>query len=143
MYRAGILIIVGICLLVAGCGSGDPCAVSGEVSFGGVPVKDGNLRFFPVHGTPGRGASAPIRQGKYAILQDQGLMAGSYRVSITATHSTGRKIRNAEPMPGEDLMVDEVVQYIPEAYNARTTLRVELEPDDNRQDFLLEKDARE
>ena len=48
-----------------------------------------------------------------------------------------------EPMPGEDRMVDEVVQYIPEAYNVRTTLRAELEPDDNQQDFVLESDARE
>lgn len=132
-------ITLGVCLLVAGCGSaGDPCSVSGEVSFDGQPVVEGDLRFFPVDGTPGRGAGAKIQQGKYEIPADSGLMAGSYRVSITAFRATGRQIPNPEQMPGEPATVDEVLPYIPETYNTRTTLKVRLTAGENRQDFPLE-----
>jgi hypothetical protein len=138
VFRIMLFLTAGCCLAAVGCGSvGDPCSATGGVSFAGEDVADGSMRFFPVEGTPGVGAGAKISQGKYDIPQDAGLVAGSYRVSITATRSTGRQIPNPEPMPGESKMIAEVVQYIPEQYNMRTTLLVELQPGDNQKDFAL------
>ena len=138
MIRLALFVTCTAVLFATGCGSkGTSCAAKGSVSFAGQPVEDGALRFFPVEGTPGDGAGATISRGTYDIAMDKGLVAGKYRVSITATRSTGRDIRNPEPMPGEPAMVPEIIQYIPEQYNTRTTLQVELDAGENRKDFEL------
>lgn len=120
-----------------GCGSRGVSSVTGTVSFAGQPVEEGALRFFPVEGTQGDGAGATISQGTFEIGREARMRAGKYRVSITATRSTGRDIRNPEPLPGEPAMVAEVVQYIPEQYNVRTTLEVELDGGENQTEFDL------
>ena len=132
-----LLACVAAATFTAGCGSRGASSVTGTVSFAGQPVEEGALRFFPVEGTPGDGAGATISQGSYEIAKAARMAAGKYRVSITATRSTGRDIPNPEPMPGEPAMVSEVVQYIPEQYNTRTTLQVELGAGENRKDFDL------
>jgi hypothetical protein len=113
-----------------------PSGCQGEVSYEGKPVATGQIRFFPLAGTPGPGASTTVRDGRYTIAVGPGLTAGTYLVAVMATRPTGRKLR---PEPGyEDAgPVAEEESYIPERFNANSTLRVTLEPGENAHDFRL------
>jgi hypothetical protein len=121
-----------------GCSSeGDPCSLSGQVTFDGKPVEDGDLRLDPIQGTPGQAVPAWISGGKYEIPLEAGLLAGKYRAWITATRRTGRIIRPAEPMPGEPREWPHEVQYIPAKYNEQSKLELTLTPGENTHEFVL------
>lgn len=106
--------------------------VAGDISFAGKPIESGSVRFFPVDGTAGAGAIAPISNGKFEIAADHGLIAGNYLVQVTATKKTGRVIRPKEVMPGDDpTPQQEELQIIPAKYNTNSNLKVELQPGDN------------
>lgn len=124
-------------LPTAGCGGLQQAELSGEVTYDGTPVESGFMRFFPVQGTPGDGASANIEDGKYSLAADDGLVAGAYRVSIMASRETGRKIKVPEPTPDAPSHVMETFQYLPEKFNSRTELQVTLKPGSNKEDFVL------
>ena len=126
--------------LAAGCGSGgSACSVSGEVTFEGQPVADGNIRFNPVGGTPGPGASAKIKDGKYQISMDQGMLAGKHVVLISATRGTGRMIKVEENLGSGPAEQEEIVQYIPDRYNRKMELTYEAKPGGNTKNFTLTK----
>ena len=126
-----------VCLPIAGCGGLQQAEVSGDVSYDGVPIETGFMRFFPIENTPGDGASADIEDGKYSLASNAGLAAGAYRVAIMASRETGRKIKVPEPMPDGPSHVMETVQYLPEEFNSRTGLQVTLKPGPNKEDFVL------
>ena len=132
-----------ICLIVvstiAGCSAESPCLLSGQVTFDGSPVPDGNIRLNPIGDTPGSGGAAKIVEGKYEISLDAKMLAGKHEVLISATRSTGRQIR-AENMNGGPSTTEQIVQYIPERYNTSTELLVDLEPGENTANFDLRSD---
>jgi hypothetical protein len=122
---------------LAGCSQPPvPAGCQGEVSFQAKPVAAGDIRFFPLAGTPGPGASGKIQDGRYAIPVGPGLTAGTYLVAVMATRPTGRMLR---PEPGyeEAGPVAEEESYIPERFNASSELRVTLQPGENSLDFHL------
>ncbi len=127
-----------ILLFCIGCSEGELASVSGSVTFAGKEVPHGTLRFFPIEGTPGNGAGAEIKDGRFEIAeeiaQEKGMMAGKYRVSVSASRKTGRKRRNPE---GDGSMMEEVKSYIPEKYNLRSGLIVELQSGTNEHDLSL------
>ena len=127
-----------ILLFCAGCSEGKTASVSGTVTFAGKEIDNGALRFFPVEGTPGNGAGAEIKEGRFEITEEvalqKGMMAGKYRVTVSASRKTGRKRKSPE---GDGSMVEEVRSYIPEKYNLRSGLIVELEPGSNQHDLTL------
>lgn len=129
-----------VCVLLAsgivGCGSGDSCSLSGQVTFEGQPIEDGNIRLNPIEGTPGPGGSAKIVNGAYEIAEEKGMLAGKHQVLISATRATGRMIR-AENLDGGASQTEEIVQFIPAQYNRASELFVELEPGENPKDFNL------
>lgn len=127
----------GLLLCLAGC---KPSPVhsgcQGEVSYEGKPVANGQIRFFPLSGTPGPGASTTVRDGRYHVAVGPGLTAGTYLVAVMATRSTGRKLR---PEPGYEAAgpVAEEESFIPERFNASSELRVTLGPGENNHDFHM------
>ena len=127
-----------ILLFCVGCSEGETASVSGTVTFAGKEIADGALRFFPVGGTPGNGAGAEIKDGRFEITEEialaKGMMAGKYRITVSASRKTGRKRRSPE---GDGTTMDEVRSYIPEKYNLRSGLIVELEPGSNQHDLTL------
>ncbi len=126
------LLVLGM----AGCGSGAASWLSGTCSYGGRPIEEGNIRLFPIDGTPGHGAAVRIEQGRYAFEPAAGLVAGKYLVAVSATRATGRMLPG-EGLPGEPDAVPEIEQYIPERYNHSSELRLTLEPGENQHDFEL------
>lgn len=82
-----------------------------------------------------RTVSAEISEGAFSVPPRNELMAGSYKVAVTAERNTGRKVSADE---GSNELVDERRQYIPPEYNARTTLSAVISTDIDDLEFALE-----
>ncbi len=126
-----------ICLLAfCSCNSGpERYSLSGQVSYDGQPVTDGEIIFSPLDDTTGIAASTIIRHGKYEIVRSAGPTAGKYDVDITGRRPTGRLVRGE----GSSGPIEAMAQYIPSAYNSETTLQVEIDSDRDDLDFHLMK----
>lgn len=96
--------------------------VAGSVSFRGKPVLEGEIVFEPKDRSRGSSRSALISDGQFQLARSAGLRRGiDYSVSIKGFEKTGKKYENADP----SLSGDEVIQVIPEQFNAKTTLGFE------------------
>ncbi len=122
-------------LSAAGCGgSADRQAVQGSVTFDNAPLEQGTVRFIPASGTAGPSAGGEIKNGEFSIPPDKGVLCGSFRVEITASRKTGKKVRDR--MSGE--MTELSAQFIHPRYNTNSELTAEVKRGDpNRFEFAL------
>jgi hypothetical protein len=129
-----MLLAVLALAIAAGCGGekGPPrVAVSGSVSLDGQPLSSGVIRFLPTGDTRGPAAAAVIKEGVYELSQSEGPIVGTHRVEIEAADYFGFAIddeaafaQNVEKKPSRALK-----NPVPEIYNRRSTLSVEVVPD--------------
>jgi len=135
--RYGWLWMLLVLTALTGCNYGPKTMpVSGEVAFDDQPVQKGRIQFIPVDGTAGRTTGATITDGRYSIAKEGGpLVGGIYAVRILGMRKTGKKTVN--PMDPGGPLIEIKENYIPEAYNNRTTLKVVIS--DSPLDFRLEK----
>ena len=129
-------ILVLSCVGLAGCSAGNSCSVSGQVTFDGQPLPEGNIKFDPSGDSAGAAGSAKIQDGRYEIPLDAGMQAGKFLVSVTANKKTGRTVKQFDSTTAT---MDEIVQYIPDRYNVQSQLQVDLNSGENQQNFQLEK----
>jgi hypothetical protein len=135
--RWSVVACVAAVLAAGGCsGAGSSAGVSGTVTLKGQPVAEGTIRFIPLGDTPGAMAFAPITAGAYELPADRGPAAGAYRVEVTATRKTGKKLPVPDSPPGTTR--DEEVQYIPAQYNVDSQLQADIAPGQNVKDFALQ-----
>ncbi len=139
MYAVRFYSLVGVVLLVAGCGGGDGLprqSVSGKITLNGEPLKQGTIQFFPddpAMEKPTSGGS-PIEDGSYAISAENGLVPGKYRVSISSPST--EMSSDATPGSGANLPKD----LIPADYNVASTLSADVKAGgDNTFNFELKK----
>ena len=128
------MLVVGS-LTAGGCQRGSVrYAIKGTVALDGKPLDSGSINFRPVEKTPGPTAGAEIKDGKFVIPREGGLLPGKFRVEITASR------------PGKNVVLDEMSgrevpayeQYLPARYNTRSELRAEVsESKSNHFDFEL------
>ena len=138
--------ITGLSLVVvaalSGCGRDGPAKVevSGQISYAGEAVANGEIMFYPINGTKGPVSGAPIEYGKYRVTNKGGVPLGEHRVVI-------RGFRPSPPPTEKELMNKEYAgrrrdQYIPSRYSdqTRSELRVTIGTDRESatQDFHLE-----
>jgi hypothetical protein len=128
---------LGLCALLAGCGSsknsGDKrYPLAGEVTFEGQPIDLGSISFIPA-GDKGRTSGGVITDGKYAVPEEKGANAGTYRVEIHWLKRTGKQLR--DPESGE--MYDERREALPDNLHTNSELTVEVPLPENRHDFKL------
>jgi hypothetical protein len=126
-WRAlGLTALIALALL-AGCGSGPTRAqVSGSASYGGKPIETGTIELLPVDGTKGPATGGAISGGRWEIARDKGpLVGGTYLVRITGTKKTGKTVAPPRGLPGQQ-PAEEVVNYIPAAYNTDSTLKIRV-----------------
>jgi hypothetical protein len=100
--------------------------VSGTVSYDGQAVAEGQITFIPEDTSVG-GEGGEIKDGRYAAKA----RAGKNKVEIWAT----RVVPGKKGPMGEDL----VEPYIPEKYNDKTTLSVEVGSGKTEHNFDLPK----
>ena len=99
-------------LLCAACGQ-RTCQVSGTVTWEGQPIDDGTINLIPTDPTV-PAVSTRIVAGKYTITT----LPGAKKVEIWASRAVG------EFLPHMGMHAREM--YIPEEYNARSVLEVEV-----------------
>jgi hypothetical protein len=116
-------------LLADGCT--DPTrgrqAISGKITLKGVPLDEGVIEFHPQGDSPvhlATKAAALIKDGRYQIPKDKGLMPGKYKVVIT---SGDKKVPDLPPdtPPGPTKTVLSK-ERIPAQYNVKTNQFVEV-----------------
>jgi hypothetical protein len=120
--------------LLAGCSGVKRCSVSGQISWTGQPIAEGNVKFEPVGDSESATGSARIVNGAYSIDRDQGMLAGKFKVSVYAPKQTGRMVKGFDGASD----VPEIAESIPAKYNEQSELIVELGGGANTQDFKLE-----
>ena len=98
-------------------------AVSGKVLFKGQPLDQGRIQFVPAQKGPTE-SGAVIGNGKFTIPRDNGLVPGTYKVSIFSYDQKGPKVQSDE-MPGEP-SATQYKERIAAKYNAKTTLTAEV-----------------
>ncbi len=119
-------------VISAGCGDGLRRAeVSGTILVDKKPLATGAIDFFPSDGPQ---VGAEIKDGKYSIPADKGVIVGSNRVEIRGFRKSGRKVPDVWE---KGKMNDEMVFAVPAEYNAKTTLVREVQAGKNTFDFDL------
>ena len=120
-----------LCLLAAGCGSGDDLArVKGTVTLNGEPLANATVDFRPVapEGSPSAGETD--EEGRYELMysfEKRGAAPGEYVVSI-------RTAGTYFDEQGNELEREELV---PPKYNTQSELKRTVEPGGNTFDFEL------
>ncbi len=117
-------------LLAAGCG-GSGGNVSGTVTLGGQPLKEGTVSFTPANGQ-GQTVSAPIKDGTFSA----GLPAGDYKVQFSAPRPTGKKTKMYNTPDSPE--VEEMAELIPDKYNTRSTLTLTVKGGSQKETFALD-----
>lgn len=111
-------------LVLSGCGSSaggqELVRVTGSVTFDGVPVEEGRILFRMAQGDQ-KSFSGEIKAGSYEIETAPGKSV----VEITASRPTGEFDTSNPDDPPQPIGE----MYIPEIYNAQTTLVAEVDPD--------------
>lgn len=121
-----LLLGLSMCLLGwQGCTRGRGLVtVEGTVTFDGQPIEKGSIVFEPAD-RKGPTAGGSIENGKYQLANS--VMPGKKIVRIIGVRKTGRQIEEGPPSP-PGTMVDEIESFIPEVYNAKSTLTCEVTP---------------
>ncbi|MFM8706765.1 MAG: hypothetical protein ACKOHK_01365 [Planctomycetia bacterium] len=93
----------------------------GKVTLDGSPLAAGWVTFEPTAGTSGPVSGGEIVKGVVKIPTAQGPTIGSNLVRISSMQPTGRTVPN-----GLGGVTEELVETVPNRYNAATTLKVEI-----------------
>jgi hypothetical protein len=123
---------------VAGCQGGGPnrYAVSGEVKFQGKPLDQGAITFLAQDPTLVSGGGAMIKDGRYNIPAEHGLLPGQYRVIVTSAAKGAPPDPDAPPGPAGPLPKDRIN---PKYNNAQSILTAEVKAEGpNTFDFAVD-----
>jgi len=143
--RASGCLWILLAFLLSACGAATS-TVSGDVTYEGQPVENGEINFLPADGK-GAPAGTKIVGGKYEV---QGLVPGPKVVQITAvksvpfarSHDEMAKRHKAAKARGDGTGIIDPADIIPadaEGNNAT----IELQPGSQTQDFSLKKPAKQ
>ena len=114
--------------------------VEGTVQYDGEPVANGDIKFYPVEGTPGPVSGAAIKDGRYVVRNKDGVPVGQHTVQI-------RGFRVTQASGDDDLISSSRApttqssrgQYLPDKYNRATELIVEVTSESRTIDFDLKE----
>ena len=136
-YNQAVWLCVGGILvsLLSGCGPATKRKpLEGTVTLDGEPLSEGTVRFLPRSGTGGPAAGGKITDGRFEIDRDRGAFAGTFRVEITATRKTGKKVDS--PFGHK---IDGYEQYLSDRYGSDSELTAQVtESGPNEFAFALE-----
>ena len=128
-HRSFLALFLTASGLMAGCsGSRDELPrepVSGTVMMDGRPLAEGAIQFTPAAGSAGPAISytAPVENGQFSIPRADGLVPGSYKVSISAVPV--KRDTRIEATIGKKKATP-FKELIPAKYNSQTILKEEI-----------------
>ncbi len=114
---------VSLCLLLLGCGEGEPSLVpvSGVVTLDGAPLKDATIEFLPPGGWGSIGRTDDA--GRYELLyraRSKGATPGKHTVRISTRIEKDADSTNPEIQKGRK-------ESVPARYNTNSTLEAQVE----------------
>jgi hypothetical protein len=122
--RVALFLVLALVVTIAsGCPQpeGPPTyPVSGEVTFDGKPVAEGQIIFEPAESDGTRPAAGPISEGKFRFE----IEPGSKRVKVVAE----REVGDVDPVMGARRREN----YIPAKYNEKSELTAEVTTDEEQ-----------
>jgi hypothetical protein len=116
-------------LTVLGCSADDELprqSISGQIKLDDNLLPKGIVHFYPRSAVGSREAvlgGAMIRNGRFSIPRDLGLVPGKYRVAVFAS-ITGEKRRDKDKGPGKGETAEK--EMIPPKYNSESQLEFEV-----------------
>jgi hypothetical protein len=120
-----IFLLLGL-LVCFGCDTAkDRVVVTGNVTFDGVPVEDGLIKFKPMPETQGNLTMAFIKNGTFAVEGTGGVPFGNHRVEIFS-FGVGHTAAG------------ERTQLLPTKYNSQSELTAEVTAQTTNLDFQLD-----
>jgi hypothetical protein len=118
-------------VLLSGCSRATAVKIGGKVTWQGKPVDQGVICFLPEDGQGGA-VPADIKNGRYDLT----VPFGPKRVEISSVKVTGQRkvMMGAQPM-----MMDVREELLPEQFNKKSTLRVDISANSGNKDvdFVL------
>jgi hypothetical protein len=128
-----IMILCGAALLLplAGCGGDGLKEIHGTITYRGQPLPKGVIEFLPPDGN-GPTAAAPVVNGEFKLRVGCGRKA----VRIQGFRASGKRAYSSGPPGGPP--VEEQEQFLPERFNANSTLVQEITADKSIYDFHLD-----
>jgi hypothetical protein len=129
---------MGLLLLVVGCNvqSGGVNA-EGAITYDNSPVERGVITFTPSNSSTGQQVRfVEIVDGHYEMKGDLAPQPGAYSVTIEGVKKVN-DARAPDYAKDENGMIDK--QYLPEKYNKKTELSVEIKEGQSQYDFELAK----
>ena len=130
MTRRVLLVTLVVC--VAGCGGGlERIPISGEVTFNGQPIEQGQIRFMPKKGTEMPATVAKVTNGKYDTSASGGVPVGEYDIWFYA-YDTRYPEASGPGAPGRP-------QLLPPKFNTRSEYEIAFESGQGavKRDFQL------
>jgi hypothetical protein len=121
------------CTAVAGCGSHSRRAIEGTVTINGVPMDLGMITFTPADSSGGQtSVGGKVTDGTYSLDATRGPLPGTYKVEISWSKKTGRKVKT-----GDGGLMDEMKEGLPAKFNRNSELTTEVTSSTRRADFNL------
>jgi hypothetical protein len=114
--------------------------VSGDITYLGEPIKNGEIYFYPTGDTKGPVSGASVKDGHYKAVGKGGVPLGTHRVVIRGFRAaTNTSIAAAAAKAGLEGGIRE--QYLPAKFNDKSTLEVTISDDSESSsvDFTLGK----
>jgi hypothetical protein len=115
------------CTLFVGCGSGHPetFPVAGRITYGGQPVTQGTIMFYPEEGRSAMGTIAADGSYRLTTFTDgDGALPGRHTVTITAIAESGSAPASMEEEMQQGMLGKEeggVRWLVPQRYSRRET----------------------
>ena len=122
--------VIALGTTVSGCRRGndlDLQAVSGSVTLDSRLLDSGTMRFVPM-AKNGLLGGATIAAGQYRIPKEKGLPPGKYAVQISAAQPSAGG-GPAQPGPPGLGGTGPLKEAVPEQYNSKSQLTIEVKPD--------------
>ena len=125
-----IFICLAMSSLVGGCHDSNSgrMTLRGTVTLDGQPLEKAVIGFFPLPGTNSPTAGADVVDGQFEVPAHVSVFPGRFRVTVTASRLTGRKISD----PRWNKMMEEQEQYLPARYNEQSELEIEVGGENGR-----------
>jgi len=139
MSRHWVLPGVLILICLAGCGGArdamERVVVTGAVTKSGEPLSKGRITLYPTGKTKGPTSGGEIQEGKYRIEAKGGVPVGTHRVEI-------HQFEMKPSIPGRPSALDIEVNLLPEQFNTKSTVELEVESGSKAfvRDFNLDDD---
>ena len=134
-----LVIVAGLfCSVFTGCQRDSLNLVTGTVTLDGTPIEEGAISFMP-SGSSGVSAGSQIKNGVYSARVSPGKMIVKIYAERSLTEED-MKAYKANPMMQSSLTPIEEMkkQYIPENYNEKSSLTVDVQGNMKNLDFQLE-----